>query len=507
MKNYMGVDIGTSGCKAIIFDENGKQLALAYREYNIISSQPGWAELNPDEVIEKCFEVIAEAASQVPAESVLGLGISSQGEAFTAIDKDGKILCNALVSSDIRAAEYAQNWSKKFGVEKLYKITGHTAHPMFSLFKLLWLRDNCPEIWAKTEKFLCFEDMLEFRLGLEPAMGWSLAGRTMLFDVVAHEWNNEILGAVGIKPAQLARPLQSGSLAGNIRSEVTEKLGLAKNAFVVTGGHDQPCSALGAGVTEPGVAVYATGTVDCITPAFKEAVFTEGLRKNNLCTYDHTVPGMYATVAFSLTGGNILKWFRDEFGATEIAQAEKLGCSPYELLLKEAGEKPSDLMVLPYFTPTGTPYFDATATGAVLGLKLSTKRGDFVRALLEGVAFEMRLNLDILEQSGCEVNELRTIGGGAKSDVWNQLKADVIGKKITVLNVTEAGCSGVAILAKAANTGKPIINIAKDWIKPLSVKEPRLEFKSTYDKKFENYKKLYPALRTYLPISKRCFCP
>ena len=279
MNNYMGVDIGTSGCKAVIFSENGKQLAHAYREYDIISSQPGWAELNPDEVIEKCFEVIAETTSQVQPQSVLGLGISSQGEAFTAIDKDGKTLCNALVSSDIRAVEYARNWSKEFGEEKLYKITGQTVHPMSSLFKLLWLKDNRHEIWAKSEKFLCFEDLLEFRLGLKPTIGWSLAGRTMLFDVVAHQWNNEILDAVGIKPTQLARPLQSGSIAGNIRLDITEKLGLAKNAFVVAGGHDQPCSALGAGITKPGIAVYATGTVDCITPAFKEAVFTENLRK------------------------------------------------------------------------------------------------------------------------------------------------------------------------------------------------------------------------------------
>ena len=495
MSNYMGVDIGTSGCKAAVFDKNGRQVSISYREYNIITPQPGWAELNPDEVIEKCFEVITEATSQVEPQAVLGLGISCQGEAFTVIDKDGKTLCNALVSSDIRAVEYAQNWSKEFGEEKLYKITGHTAHPMFSLFKLLWLKDNRPEIWGRAEKFLCFEDLLEFRLGLEPAMGWPLAGRTMLFDVVTHQWNSEILDAVGIKPTQLAKPLQSGSIAGNIKPDITRKLGLAKNAFVVTGGHDQPCSALGAGVTESGIAVYATGTVDCITPAFKEAVFTEHLRQNNLCTYDHVVPGMYATVAFSLTGGNILKWFRDEFGEAEVAEAEKLGCSPYELLLKQVGDKPSDLMVLPYFTPTGTPYFDTSATGVILGLRLSTKRGCFIRALLEGVAFEMRLNLDILEQSGCKIDELYAIGGGAKSDIWNQLKADVIGKKITVLNITEAGCLGVAMLAMAAKTGKPITAIANDWIKPVSVKEPGLEFKSTYDKKFEKYKKLYHSLR------------
>ena len=497
MNNYMGIDIGTSGCKALVVDTNGKQLAVSHREYDILSSKSGWAELNPDEVIEKCFEIIAEATSQVQPNSVAGLGISSQGEAFTAIDADGKSLCNALVSSDIRAADYALNWSKKFGEEKLYRITGHTAHPMFSLFKFLWLRDNRPEIWKKADKFLCFEDLLGFRLGLEPTMGWPLAGRTMLFDVVSHQWNKEILDSAGINPSQLARPLQSGSIAGNVKSEIADKLGLSKNVFVVTGGHDQPCSALGAGAIEPGVAVYATGTVDCITPAFKEPIFTQNLRRNNLCTYDHTVEGVYTTVAFSLTGGNILKWFKDEFGAAEITEAEKTGCHPYEIILKKMSDKPSNLLVLPYFTPTGTPYFDTSATGAVLGLTMSSTKNDFVRALLEGVAFEMRLNLDILEQSGCKVNELRAIGGGAKSDTWNQLKADVIGKKITILNITEAGCFGTAMLAKAADTGELLRSIAKDWIKPIGVKEPNTDLKEIYDKKFESYKKLYPALRGF----------
>ena len=154
MNYYLGIDIGTSGCKAVIFDENGRQKALAYREYDIISKKPGWAELDTDEVIKKCFEVIRETASSINAGSVKGLGISSQGDAFTLIDKDGKALCNALVSSDIRANELINPWTDRFGEEKLYSITGHTPHPMFSIFKLLWIRDNNPGIWEKTQQDL-----------------------------------------------------------------------------------------------------------------------------------------------------------------------------------------------------------------------------------------------------------------------------------------------------------------------------------------------------------------
>jgi xylulokinase len=494
MYYYLGIDIGTSGCKAVTFDEDGHQQSLAYREYDIISRNPGWAELDTDEVIEKCFEAIKESSSAIHNGTVKGIGISSQGEAFTLADKEGKALCNALVSSDIRANELIKPWTSDFGEEKLYNITGHTPHPMFSLFKLLWIKENNPGIWAKASRILCFEDLLQYRLGIkEPSMGWPLAGRTMLFDVVRHEWNKEILDRAGVRIEQLSRPLQSGSLAGYIDKNIARDLNLAGEIFIVTGGHDQPCSSLGAGAIEPGVAVYSSGTVECITPAFNKPIFTSELRKNNLCTYDHTAPGMYATVAFSLTGGNILKWFRDQFGASEVRQARDRNRDPYEMLIDEMPEKPSDLLVLPYFTPSGTPYFDVSVKGAIIGIDMSTTREEIMKALLEGVAFEIKLNLDILKESGYEVTELRIIGGGARSRRHVQLKADVIGMPITVLDVTEAGCMGVAMLAKAYFTGEDVDSIARRWVKPVSKVEPG--FKEFYNKKFNSYRKLYPILK------------
>ena len=219
MNYYLGIDIGTSGCKAVIFNEDGRQEALAYRDYNIISQKPGWAELDTDEVISKCFDVIRESASKVKDGTVRGLGISSQGEAFTLVDKDGKALCNALVSSDIRANELIKSWTDKFGEEKLYNITGHTPHPMFSLFKLLWLKENSKEIWSKAHRILCFEDLLQYRLGIkEPSMGWPLAGRTMLFDVVKHKWDEEILAGVRSKTRATVKTTSVGLIGRIYRS-------------------------------------------------------------------------------------------------------------------------------------------------------------------------------------------------------------------------------------------------------------------------------------------------
>jgi len=491
----MGVDIGTSGCKAIIFDENGRQQAAAYREYDVLLTSDGGAELNSDEVIEKCFSVIRESAGQVEPQTVRGLGISSQGEAFTPIGADGETLFNAMVSSDIRSEPYIGQWLEHFDAHKLYQITGHTAHTIFSLFKLLWLKDTHPEVWENTRKYLCFEDLLQLRLGLDPAMSWPMAGRTMLFDVRKHTWSADILLGLDLRAEQLARPLPSGTIAGIIEKKIAGDLGLARETFVVCGGHDQSCGALGAGATSPGMAMYATGTVECIAPVVNQPIFTDELHRNNLCTYDHTVSGMYTTVAFSLTGGNLLKWFKNEFAAQDLKSAGDKGINIYEYLLNRMPGKPTDLLVLPYFTPSGTPYFDTRTHGAVFGLKLSTSRMEFMRSLLEGVALEMRLNLQILEESGYTINELRVTGGGARSPVWTQLKSDVLGKKMTTIEVSEAGCLGAAMLACAADSGRDVTDLSEKWVRPVSEIFPQSENRVIYDRKFSRYRELYPQVK------------
>ena len=494
--SYLGLDIGTSGCKALVFNDQGHELAAAFREYPLITPQDGWVELDSDEVCVRCFEVIREVALKTTADPIQAMGISSQGEAFTPVDHNGTILGNGMVSSDTRAATLVQEFCDEFGAEKLYEITGHTAYPMFSLFKLIWIKKNNPELWDRTAKFLCFEDLIHLKLGLDPAIGYPLAGRTMLFNVSTHQWDEQILSAVGISSEQLARPLPSGSVAGIVSDEIAASLGMQKGVLVVTGGHDQSCGALGAGIVSKGMAMYATGTVECITPAFEKPIFGDELFRNNYCTYDFAIPGMYTTVAYSLTGGNILKWYRDEFAFQEKEIAKQTGRNIYETILETLPANPSKLLVLPYFTPTGTPYFDSSIRGAIIGLRFNTSREDILRALLEGVAFEMRLNLSLLENSGIVIDELRAIGGGGKSKVWTQLKANVLNKPITTVAVTEAGCFGVAMLAKSALTGIPVNQIVSRWIKTSQTIFPEKHLVDWYEKQFNIYKKIYHKLKT-----------
>jgi len=216
-----------------------------------------------------------------------------------------------MVSSDARAQPIMASWSQEFGPRRLYEITGHTPHPMFTIFKLLWLRENRPDVWSQAHKFYCFEELIQARLGLQPAVSWPLAGRTMMFNVTTHQWEDDILSAIGLEAARLAPPVPSGTVVGTIGPGVADQLGLPKDVPVVAGEHDQPCGALGAGVVEPGLAMYATGTVECICPAFDRLILEEKLFKSNICTYDHTIDGMYTTVLFSelaASAAAIAKW-------------------------------------------------------------------------------------------------------------------------------------------------------------------------------------------------------
>jgi xylulokinase len=318
--SYLGLDIGTGGCKAVVFNEKGRELASAYREYPLIQPQPGWAELDSERVMSECFEVIREVNARVQTDPVVAMSVTSQGEAFTAVDAQGRALCHAMVSSDSRAKELTKSWSEEFGAEKIYQITGHTPYPMFSLYKLLWLKNNRQEVWNQTRWFLCFEDLFQFHTGIRPKISWSLAGRTMLFNVTHHVWSDEILSSLALDSSRLAEPIPSGTVAGVISLEKARELGFVNEVVVVAGGHDQTCGALGAGVTQPGMCMYATGTVECFCPVLERPSFSEDLRRNNLCCYDYTVGGRYTTVAYSLTGGNILRWMRDTLGQTEAVE-------------------------------------------------------------------------------------------------------------------------------------------------------------------------------------------
>jgi xylulokinase len=486
--SYLGIDIGTSGCKAVVFSATGQQLSSARRSYAVLTPRPGWAELSSSRVLDACCEVIAEAAAQAPsADPLRALGISSQGEAFTPVGGKGEILGNGLVSSDCRALAQVAPFVAAFGLERLYQLTGHTPSPMFSLFKLLWLKEHQPELWSAARSFLCYEDLLSQRLGVEAAMGWPLAGRTMLFDVEKHCWSSEILDAIELPADKLARPLASGSIAGSVSDAVAAELGLPRGVLVVTGGHDQTIAALGAGVIEPGMAMYAAGTVECLCPVLPALTRHETLCRHNLCCYDYSIPGAYSSVAYSLTGSNLLQYCHEQFG----------GGQSYDEMLAAMPAAPSELLVLPYFTPSGTPYFDPHTPGSVWGWRLGMSAGEVLKGLLEGVALEMKLNLALLEQSGMAISHLVATGGGSRNAALVQMKANVLNKAIQCLEVDEAGCLGAARLAQSAVEERPVQDLARQQFDPARLLLPDAEQAAAYERKFQQYQDWYACVRDF----------
>jgi len=491
----MGVDVGTTGVKAAVFDESGRLLATAYEEYPLLFPFPGASELDSRAVAEAALRVIGEAAGSVKdSDPVAAIGAASQGEAFTPVAKDGRTIGNAMTSSDSRAESYVAACEPAWAL-RLYEITGHTPYPMYSLFKLLWLREHQPELWESAWKFLFCQDLVAFVLTGETKTDYSMAARSMLFDVASKQWSPEILENVGLAEEKLPGVIPSGRIIGHVRAELASKLNLGPKVGVTACGHDQPVGALGCGAAAPGCASYSIGTVECICPAMDRLILSPELMKANLATYPHVLPDTYTTVAFNITGGSVLKWVRDNFAIEEAAEARRQNRDPYDLIIAAAAAEPANVILLPHFGPTGTPHFDSQGAGVLFGLTLSTTRAEVLRAVLEGITYEMKWNLSILEESGFRLTDLRAVGGGAKSDTWMQIKADILGAPLSAMRVAEATCMGAAILAGSGLGVLDARTAASKWATTIRTFDPKKENASLYEERFSVYKEIYNSLR------------
>ena len=500
--SLIGLDVGTTGCKAIVVDTKGTVLGEAYREYPLSHPQPGWAELNPIEVFEKVKVVITEAAARAgSADPVKAIGVSSQGEAGVPLDADGNILYGSPVSFDTRSVPQAEWWAGELGAERIFHITGQGLNSMYTLTKIQWMLENVPEVRARMRRFYCFEDYIICKLCGNAAIDYSMAARTLAFDIHTKTWSGEILDRAGLSAGIFAQAVPSGTVAGALLPAVASELGLSPDVKMVTGGHDQPCGALGAGIVRPHIAVDGTGTVECITAVFPEPVLTDTMLANSFACYPAVAPGLYVTLAYNFTGGSLLRWFRDTLGAEEAAEADATGQDVYDLLLGRATDGPVRPMVLPHFTATGTPHCDPISKGAIVGLGLDTTRADLIKAVLDGITFEMKLNLALLHEAGVRIDVIRAIGGGARSEFWLRLKADMFQRPVVKLDVTEAPCLGAAMCAGVAvGEYASFEDAVAAAIHEGARYEPRADRAAAYDERFALYRELYPALA---PISHR----
>lgn len=496
--SLLGLDVGTTGCKAVLFDDRGRPLASTYREYPLIQPREGWVELDPEIIWESVKTVLRSAVAQCPSDPVAALAVASQGETTTAIDRAGRPLHNFIVTFDNRTEAQVSHWTKGMGRDRLFAITGMPLHPMYSINKMMWMLHNVPGLSSAVEKFLLVEDFTIHRLTGEYAIDHTLASRTMAFDVRAKQWSSMVLSNAGIGEELLSPVYSSGTPVGTIRKTLAGELNLRSETVVVTGGHDQPCGALGAGVSESDVAMNATGTVDALCPVFHGLADRSGMLERNFAYYPFVIPNYYCTIGFNLTGGLFLRWYRDLFAGEEVREAARTGADVYDLILSQASEEPKDLYVLPYLVGSGTPSLDPLSKAAIVGLRLSTTRQDIIRGILDGVNLDMRNNIQCMRDTGIQVREIRAVGGGARSARWLQLKADCFGVPVKKPLVSEAVSLGAAILAGTAIGYFANVEEAVEAMVAVEEEfEPNPESSSLYQEKFEKYRELMRIMTPY----------
>ncbi len=495
--HLLGLDVGTTGCKAVVFDEDGKVLGEGFREYTIEMDQTGKAEQDPILVWGLVKEVIAQAVSRTDNPKDIGaMSLSVQGDAIIPVDKNFNPVHNAILGMDYRSLPQAEKCTSEFGDRALFNLTGMRPHPMNSLTKLLFFRDRYPESFKKTERVTTYADFILGKLGAPPVIDYTMASRTMAFELDKKVWSSYILDKSGIDRNLFSKAVPSGSAVGNMNKRVAEELGLSDKTVLVTGGHDQPCNALGSGITKPGQGIVTTGTAEVFATVFSKVNTSDPLYNGYYPCYIGLLPDQYFTFSLNHTGGLLLQWFRDNFCGVDQIEAEKEGIGIFKYLDSKMPQAPTELLILPHFNGSGTPWSDMKSRGAIAGMTLSTTRYDILRAFLESLTYELSINVDMLESAGIEVDTVTAAGGGARSPQWLQIKADILNRPIQTTKVNEAGCLGAAVIA-----GKGVgvfSSFAEGVERTVKIKEtyyPDTEAAALYAEKQKTYRKLYPALK------------
>lgn len=494
--HLIGLDVGTTGCKAIVFDPQGRIKGHGFREYGVVCDAPAKAEQDAEQVWSLTREVIREAVAKSGVKDIKALSVSVQGDAVIPVDRDFRAMHPAILGMDYRSQRQAQECEQKFGGFEIFQRTGMRPHPINSLTKILLLRDLVPAVFERAWKFVTYADFILGKLGAEPVIDFTMASRTMAFDFAARQWSEDILAAVGFDAARLSKSIPSGTAVGRILAELARELGLPADLTLITGGHDQPCAAIGAGVVREGLGVVSTGTAEVLATAFNSPALTRSMFESFYPCYLHAEDGMFFTFALNHVGGILLKWYRDNFASAEVAEAMRRSCDPYHLIDAKMPVGPSPLMVVPHLNGTGTPWCDVQAKGAILGLTMASTRHDMAKAILEGLTFELLINLQTMQRCGIRVDELVAVGGGAKSALWLQIKADILGRPIRTLRCRESACLGAALLAGTA-TG--VYSSLDEAVQQTVVRDrefvPEPAMAARYRERFATYEQLYPALR------------
>jgi len=476
---FCGLDVGTTGVKALVFDEKGNLLSSAYRAYDIQVAENGTRFLKAEDLWQKTEEVFSRAASAAPPDCLCA---DSFGEAFIALDSGGNIICDPMLFTDRWGEKEYYEAEKKTSAAEIAEICGLPLSPSYSLSKILYLREERPDVYQKINKILLIQDFISYMFCGETGADYSTACRTMFFDVRRCEWSLPLIEKFGLNAEHFSTPVPMGTVLGKVRRALMEKLGLKGDIHVIVGGHDQPVNAIGAGLRE-GCAVNSMGTSECITP------FTAGMLPGGFIA-GRGIPseplwekGKFCCLAYNTTSGLLVQWFAGLVAGEQEA--------PLSYLDQHVPREPTRIMIQPYLMGSGTPYMDSGARLALAGIDYGATKFTIYRAILEGLVLDQRLNLSVLAEEQVLVKHIIAVGGGSKSKPWLQIKADILGLPVSTLKVNEAGALGAVILCAAAMGVYGNIKEAAATMSQIDKTiEPDMTHRDFYTEKFALYRKL-----------------
>ncbi len=497
MPYLIGIDIGTTGTKTLLVDETGAVKGSATVEYPLSTPRPNWAEQDPEDWWQATVATIRQVLSEagISGSEVGGIGLSGQMHGSVFLDAAHQVIRPAILWCDQRTAAQCEWIHQAVGDEDVVAETCNPVLTGFTAPKIIWLRDEEPDNYAKVVKVLLPKDYIRLRLTGEFATEVSDASGTSLLNVRKRQWSDVVLQRTGIPREWLPDVYESPQVTGYITEQVAQLTGLKAGTPVVGGGGDQAAGAVGTGIVNPGVVSSTVGTSGVVFAYLDEPLMDPGLRTHTFC---HAVPGKWHVMGVMLSAGGSLRWLRDAICQPEKEQAQAAGRDPYELMTALAAEAPvgsEGLVFLPYLTGERTPYANPNARGVFFGLSLRHTKAHLIRAVMEGVAYGMRDCLQIIKDMGVNVTEIRASGGGARSRLWRQIHADVTGQAHVTLNVDEGPAFGVALLAGVgAGVWSSVPEACQATIHVVERCDPQDSATAVYQGLYELYGRLYRQL-------------
>jgi xylulokinase len=499
MSVFLGVDVGTSGTKTIAVKEDGTIVGSSTVEYPLFSPKPGWSEQNPDDWWQATIRGVQQVLrkSRIKPKDIKGIGLSGQMHGSVFLDKSHQVIRPALLWNDQRtAAECQEIETRAGGRQELIKLVANPALTGFTAPKILWLRNHERRNFDRTVQVLLPKDFVRFRMTGEFATEVSDASGTLLLDVKKRRWSDQLLELLELDQSLLPAVYESEEVSGRLSAIGASALGLPEGVPVVGGGGDQAAGAIGNGIVKRGVVSATMGTSGVVFAHSDEVQIDPDGRGHTFC---HAVRNKWHVMGVVLSAGGSLQWYRNQLGQLESATAAALGVDPYELITAQAAQAPpgsEGLFFLPYLTGERTPHADPYARGAWIGLSLRHGKPHLARSVIEGATFAMRDCLEIIKGMNIPVKEIRLSGGGARSEFWRQMQADVYGQRVVTINAEEGPAFGVALLA-AAGTGayKDVVEACEATIRIVDRTNPTAAGKRCYDAAYPIYQKLYLSLR------------